>query len=218
MAKGGKKKLPSHRKNSRQGAGGPEVPPSLYRPGIGSHPGRITSPWTPEPAPFTPPPATARRTTSRVSSTTSPFTPRWTTRAGSPRMSAFFAGQFVFDANEDVIRKTRGGGRPHSHRALQAPVPPLLALQEPDHLPGHGTVVHLHGEERSPAEGPGGDRPGELDSPLGPGPDLRHDPEPAGLVHLPPARLGGSHHRFHLQGLRRTSPRRALRRVCLRSL
>ena len=39
---------------------------------------------------------------------------------------------------------------------------------------------------------------GELGAGLGQGPHPRHDGEPAGLVHLAPARLGRADHRFYL--------------------
>ena len=64
--------------------------------------------------------------------------------------------------------KAREVGALSSQRDLHPSIPQLLALQEPHHLPGHGAVVHLHGEERIAPESSGGHRPSDLDSPLGP--------------------------------------------------
>ena len=53
------------------------------------------------------------------------------------------------------------------------------------------------------AKGPGGNRPGHLDPPLGPGAHLRHGGAAPGLVHLPPAGLGRAHRGLPLPGVRR---------------
>ena len=94
-------------------------------------------------------------------------------------------------------------GQAPARRGDQPQLSPLLALQKADHLPGHGAVVHLHGEKRPAAEGPGRHRPGHLDSPLGPGAHLPHGGAPPRLVHLPAALLGRAHRRLPLRGMRR---------------
>src|SRR5207302_3214519 len=101
-------------------------------------------------------------------------------------------------AGEDRLRgepadraEAEGIGLVAWRRDLYASLPALLAMQEPRDLPRHRSVVRLDGEERSPEEGAGGDRqPRALDSEVGPRPHLRHDSESAGLVPLPPARVG----------------------------
>ena len=79
----------------------------------------------------------------------------------------FFGGQFVFDANPNVIEKLREVGALVHEGRLQPLLSPLLALQEADHLPRHRAVVHLHGQERSAEKGAGGDRPGPVDPQMG---------------------------------------------------
>ena len=59
-----------------------------------------------------------------------------------------FAGQFVFDANGAVNRKLTEVGALLKGGDDVALLPPLLADERSDHLPCHGAVVHLHGEER----------------------------------------------------------------------
>ena len=117
-----------------------------------------------------------------------------------------FAGQKVWEANAGIIELLKGQrpapGRPGNHPQL----PPLLALQAAHHLPGHGAVVHLHGGQRPPGQGPGGHRPGHLDSPLGPGAHLPDGGAPPGLVHLPPAGLGRAHRGLSLPGVRGGAP------------
>ena len=71
----------------------------------------ITSLWTQGPGPCTPLPATGRKTTSRASSTTFPFTLRWMTRAVSLRDVQFFAGQYRLRRQRSRHPETRGGGR-----------------------------------------------------------------------------------------------------------
>ena len=123
-------------------------------------------------------------------------------------------GRFTDEVPEFAGQKV-GSGQPRHHRTAapkrrapegggdQPHLSPLLALQEADHLPGHGAVVHLHGEERPAAEGPGRHRSGHLDSPLGPGAHLPDGGAPPRLVHLPAALLGGAHHRLPLREVRR---------------
>ena len=130
-------------------------------------------------------------------------TTRWTTAASSLETVEFFGGQYVFDANKSVIEKLTEAGALLRPRRDQPLLSALLALQEADHLPRHRAVVHQHGDQRPPGQGAGRDQPGALDPQMGQGADLRHDREPPGLVHLPPALLGGADHRLLLHGLRR---------------
>ena len=101
----------------------------------------------------------------------------------------FFGGQFVFDANKEVIAK----------------LIEVEALQKADYLPGDGAVVHQHGAERPEEEGAGSHRPGPVDTQMGQGADLRHDREPPRLVRFSPTFLGGADHCFCLYRLRRIS-------------
>ena len=113
----------------------------------------------------------------------------------------------------------RGGaaraGAAMAPRRLRAPVPALLALPQPGDLPGHVPVVRADGwrtgdrrrgraEADAAAGRPARDRsPGALDPVLGPRPHLQHGDEPAGLVHLAPARLGRADSRRGLRGVPR---------------
>ena len=114
-----------------------------------------------------------------------------------------FAGQKVEAANPGIIELLRQKGKLLSVQEMSHSYPALLALQEAHHLPGHGAVVHLHGEKRPAPEGPGRDRPGHLDPPLGPGAHLPDGGAPPRLVHLPAALLGRAHHRLPLREVRR---------------
>ncbi len=130
-------------------------------------------------------------------------------RRRPPRGDRLPPGRARLGRQPEDHRPARGEGRaalgqgPLGHPQL----PPLLALLQPGHLPGHLPVVHLHGDERPPGEGPRRDRPGQLGPRLGQEPDPGHGREPPGLVHLPAARLGRAHPRPLLRGLR-DPPRR----------
>ena len=76
---------------------------------------------------------------------------RFTKEAGE------FAGQQVFKANKAIIELLQEQGRAHGRGKDLPFLPPLLAVQEPGDLPGHGAVVHLHEEER-PAQKDRGER------------------------------------------------------------
>ena len=114
-----------------------------------------------------------------------------------------FAGQKVEAANPGIIELLRQKGQAPEGGGDQPQLSPLLALQAAHHLPGHGAVVHLHGEKRPAAEGPGRHRSGHLDSPLGPGAHLPDGGAPPRLVHLPAALLGRAHRRLPLRAVRR---------------
>jgi len=59
------------------------------------------------------------------------------TREDSPPEVKFFAGQYVFDANDAVIQKLKEVGALITARSNIHQYPKLLAFQEPHHLPGH---------------------------------------------------------------------------------
>ncbi len=119
-----------------------------------------------------------------------------------------WAGSKVFDANPEIVAFLKEHGAPARVGQEQALLPGLLALQEPDHLPGHRAVVHRPRQARLPREGPGSDRAGALVPGLGRRAHPQHDRHPARLVHLAPAALGRAHPGLLLQGLRRGSPDR----------
>ena len=88
------------------------------------------------------------------------------------------------------------GGQGEHHPLL----PPLLALQEPHHLPGHRAVVLLRGRHQG--------RRGEVlrrhpvEARVGQGAHDLHDHRALRLVHLPPAGVGRAHPHLLLRRLR----------------
>ena len=115
---------------------------------------------------------------------------------------AHFAGQFVFDADPNIIAHLRESGPPVRGGGLHPPLSARLAQPQADHLPGDAAVVHLDGARRFEEALACGDSKGRLGAALGRGAHLRHDREQAGLVHLAPALLGRAHRRLPLRGLR----------------
>ena len=106
----------------------------------------------------------------------------------------------------------RGGAHPH--------VSPLLALQEPDALPGDRAVVHhaRPGAARRGRRDPpraGARRPPDrpVDPAVGRGAHHEHDRAPARLDDLAPARVGRPDRGVLLRGLRHDAPRGADRRA-----
>ena len=96
-------------------------------------------------------------------------------------------------------RRAAGRARPPAEQGGRddpPPVPLLLALQEPDHLPRHAAVVRAarRGGRREVAAPPraGGDRADAVDPDLGREPHPRHDRGAPRLVPVAPARLGGA--------------------------
>ena len=107
-------------------------------------------------------------------------------------------------AGEPADHRRPGRGRLARQGAGAPPqLSALLALQGTGHVPGHGPVVHLHGQPAAARQGPGGDQRGELDPLLGPAAHLRHGRGPARLVSLPAALLGCAGDGAHLHRLRR---------------
>ena len=125
---------------------------------------------------------------------------------------AKYAGMNVFEANRAICDDMKTAGSLLKEGDDHAFLSPLLAVQEPGHLPGDRAVVHLHGRGRPQAEGPGRDRKGRLDPRLGRGADRRHGRRTARLVHLPAEVLGRSDPGVHLRGLRQGRRRRRDRR------
>ena len=56
-----------------------------------------------------------------------------------------FAGEHVFEANERVVETLKAHGALLLRAALHPQLSPLLAPQDPHHLPRHPPVVHRHG-------------------------------------------------------------------------
>ena len=127
---------------------------------------------------------------------------------------AHFAGLTVWDANPRIIALLKERGAlvaevsPHPH------LPALLALQEPDALPGDRAVVHharpgAAGRRRRHPAGAGARRPADrrVDPAVGRGAHHEHDRPPARLDDLPPARLGRADRGVLLRGVRADPPR-----------
>ncbi len=146
--------------------------------------------------------ATARRTTRSGCATGSTSTRRLTTGpvhdgGGRARRPAGLRRRYRHH------RAAKRDGRVLAAEKIVPLLSALLAVQEPRDLPGHGPVVRLDGDERSP-QPCSRDRSGQLGACVGQGPDPRHDGEPAGLVHFAPASLGCADRCLHLRGLRET--------------
>ena len=170
--------------------------PSAATPGWNGTPRsswRTTSPWRRVPGWCTSPRGTARRTTSSAAATALSPIRRWTTAAASP-------GKF-----RSLPGKRCGRPTPASSNCLRQKGK-LLAVQEMTHSYPHcwrckqpiifrATEQWFISMEANDLrrQGPGGHRPGHLDSPLGPGAHLPDGGAAPGLVHLPPAGLGRAH-------------------------
>jgi isoleucyl-tRNA synthetase len=87
-------------------------------------------------------------------------------------------------------RDARAARRAAGAGGLPPPVPALLALEDADHLPRGGAV--LHRDRRAARRRARGDRQGQLAAGLGREPDRRHRRGAARLVHLAPAHLGSA--------------------------
>ena len=183
------------------GGGGSQVPPSPDRPGDAPHPRPVRHPRRGErlrPHRPGPRPGGLR---DRDEIRPGQLCPRGRRREVHPGRKGF-CGSVRLRRQRGDQREAQGGGRAARADGDPAHLPPLLALQAADHLPLDGAVVHLHGEERPPEEGPCRHRRRDLDPRLGARPDLRHGREPSRLVHLPPAALGRADHDVLLQGVR----------------
>jgi valyl-tRNA synthetase len=114
--------------------------------------------------------------------------------------SGRFAGQFVFKAN-DAINQTLAdkGALLAREKIINHSYPHCWRCKRP--VIFRATPQWFISMEKNGAAQkiPPGDRPGQVDSPLGPRAHLRHDRKPAGLVRFPPARLGGSHYGLYLR-------------------
>ena len=140
-------------------------------------------------------------------------TTRWTTTAASSPRSSTSPGMTVWEANPRIIERLSRGRRPRRLGAAHPHVSALLAVQEPDAVPGHRAVVHQPGQERAAPEGARRHPPERaLDPRVGRGAHLQHGGAPARLGALAPARVGRAHRRVLLPRLRRAAPRRARHR------
>ena len=113
----------------------------------------------------------------------------------------FFGGQHIWKACERVIEVLGQSDRLMATQAHHPQLPALLAPQDAGDLPRRGAVVRAHGRRRwrvhegqgaqDPAPtGAGRDRPHAVLPRERTPPPARHDRQPAGLVHQPPAQLG----------------------------
>ena len=202
FAEFGIQRLPADRDLFRRRAGGPQMPASLsgarLAPGAGRlrhrrHRHRLRAhrarPWR-------------RRLSDRPALRPGDPVAGGRRRAASPQEAGPYAGQQVPAVNKVINEDMRAAGSLVHQSASQPQLSPLLAVQEAGDVPGHGAVVHLHGEKRPARQGPGRHPRGELDPGLGHAAHLQHGREPAGLVSVPPAHLGGADHRVQLRGVR----------------
>ena len=104
-----------------------------------------------------------------------------------------FAGQHVFKANDSVADCLTEAGA----LLARGKLPPFLALQGAADLPQHAAMVHFHGDQRSPRQGPGRHRGTALGARGRPQPDARHGRAAARLGDFTPARLGRTDRRLH---------------------
>ena len=114
-----------------------------------------------------------------------------------------FAGLSTDEANPGHHRLAARAGDARGREEDQPLLPALLALPRAGHLPRHGPVVRLHGQER-PARGrPARHQLGSgVDSRLGQEPHRCHGGRPPRLVHLAPAQLGRAHSRVQVRQVR----------------
>src|SRR5205085_91962 len=90
-------------------------------------------------------------------------------------------------AGDSFVENSTGTGSPGK---LSSQLPTLLAKQDTDHFPGHGSMVHRNQSQPVSRARARRDQPGAVGARLGQKPHRSGGPEPAGLVHLPPAHLG----------------------------
>ena len=133
-----------------------------------------------------------------------------------------FAGVHVFKAakpvNEALIAAGGAGETGHAGAFLSA----FLAQQGAADFPCDSAMVHPHGWAGAyPRQGAGRDRQDFVRARGGENPVFQHGRQPSGLVHQPPARLGGADPRFcreeNRRGVARSGGDRAHHRgVCRR--
>ena len=111
-----------------------------------------------------------------------------------------YAGLKTEESNPVILADLKESGALFASEEIVHSLPPLLALQEPHHLPGHPPVVLLRGLLQG--RGRGRLRRRALAPCLGQGPDDLHDPGAGRLVHQPPAPLGPAHPGVLLRRLR----------------
>ena len=111
-----------------------------------------------------------------------------------------YAGMKTDERNPVILQDMKESGMLFCQRGHRPLLPPLLALQEAHHLPGHPPVVLLGGLLQG--RGLRRLRRRALGARLGHRPDEVHDPGAGRLVHQPPAPLGPAHPRVLLRRLR----------------
>ena len=109
-----------------------------------------------------------------------------------------YAGMKTDESNPVILQDMKESGMLFA--TLDRVLPPLLALQEAHHLPGHPPVVLLRGLLQG--RGLRRLRRRALGARLGHRPNEVHDPGAGRLVHQPPAPLGPAHPRVLLRRLR----------------
>ena len=189
----GRSRAPSTRTPCRRSAGASSLPRKTRARSASSS--ATTSPWTRAPDSCTPPPATAK-TTSSPGSGRSCRSSRPSMRPDGSRRSRSTGAEGPRRESGDR-RRPQGRRRPCRIRPEVPPrVPALLALQEPRHLSGDDPVVRpsRRREDRRPARRARRDRPREVDPALGRGAHRRHGREPARVGGLAPAALGLADH------------------------
>ena len=113
----------------------------------------------------------------------------------------FFAGQFVFEANEPVKEKLREAGSLKGEETITHSYPHCWRCKRPVIFRATEQWFLSMETNELTKKGPGRDRPGDLDAGLGSEPDLQHDGKPSGLVPVPSTHLGGSYCGFLLSKL-----------------
>ena len=114
-----------------------------------------------------------------------------------------FAGLSTDEANPVIIDWLREQGTLVAEKKMQPLLPALLALPRAGHLPRHGPVVRLHGQERPARRRPARHQLGSgVDSRLGQEPHRCHGGRPSRLVHLAPAQLGRADSRVQVRQVR----------------
>ena len=104
-----------------------------------------TSPWTPAPAASTPPPASARTTTRPASRYGMDMVVPVDDQGRHTDYAGKYAGMTTEESNPVILADMKESRRPVRQRGDRPQLSPLLALQEPHHLPGHPPVVLLRG-------------------------------------------------------------------------
>ena len=117
-----------------------------------------------------------------------------------------FAGQKVWEANAGIIELLGQKGKLLRRGEITHSYPHCWRCKQPIIFRATEQWFISMAANDLRGKGPGGHRPGHLDSPLGPGAHLPDGGAAPGLVHLPPAGLGRAHRGLSLPGVRRGAP------------